>query len=111
LGIDRGPIYLRSQMWNCWQYIVTAYWKNRHLEPENFNKELFLRVNLGPMHILKGLVNEVLAYDSSKNYARTGSDISKFASKDINKGSTIDNMLDEEESSFPSSFWNFKSTK
>ena len=37
--------------------------KNRHLEPENFNKELFLRVNLGPMHILKGLVNEVLAKD------------------------------------------------
>ena len=34
--------------------------KNRHLEPENFNKELFLRVSLGPMHILKGLVNEVL---------------------------------------------------
>ena len=56
--------------------------KNRHLEPENFNKELFLRVNLGPMHILKGLVNEVLAYDSSKNYARTGSEISN-----VNKGS------------------------
>jgi hypothetical protein len=49
------------------------------------------------MHILKGLVNEVLAYDSSKNYARTGSDISRFASKDINKSSTIDNMLDEKE--------------
>ena len=50
------------------------------------------------MHILKGLVNEVLAYDSSKNYARTGSEISRFASKDISKGSTIDNMLDEKES-------------
>ena len=85
--------------------------KNRHLEPENFNKELFLRVNLGPMHIMKGLVNEVLAYDSSKNYAKTGSVISRFASKDIKKSSKIDNMMKEKESSFPSCFWNFKSTQ
>ena len=81
------------------------------MEPENFIKELILRVNLGPMHILKELVNDVLAYASSKNYARTGNEVSRFASKDINKGSTIDNMLDEQESSFPSCFWNFKPTK
>ena len=26
--------------------------KNRHLEPENFSKEMVLRVNLGSLHIL-----------------------------------------------------------
>ena len=64
------------------------------MEPENFIKELILRVNLGPMHILK-----VLAYDNNKNYARTGSEIIRITSKDINKGSAIDYMLDEKESS------------
>ena len=29
--------------------------KNCHLEPEYFSMELILRVNLGPLHVLKGL--------------------------------------------------------
>ena len=35
--------------------------KNCHLEPECFSMELVLRVNLGPLNVLKGLTNEVLA--------------------------------------------------
>ena len=35
--------------------------KNCHLEPECFSMELVLRVNLGPLNLLKGLTNEVLA--------------------------------------------------
>ena len=43
--------------------------KNRHLEPENFSKEMVLRVNLGPLHILaEGLVNEVFEFDKGKSY-------------------------------------------
>ena len=35
--------------------------KNRYLTPENFSKELVLRFNLGPLHLLNGLIDEVLA--------------------------------------------------
>jgi len=37
--------------------------KNHHLEPEYFSMELVLRVNLGPLNVLKALINEVLASD------------------------------------------------
>ena len=43
--------------------------KNRHMEPENFRKEMVLRVNLGPLHILaEGLVNEVFEFNKGKSY-------------------------------------------
>ena len=44
--------------------------KNRHLEPEYFSMELVLRVNLGPLDALKGLINEVLASDPNRSYLR-----------------------------------------
>ena len=31
--------------------------KNRYLTPENFSKELVLRFNLGPLHLLNGLIH------------------------------------------------------
>ena len=33
--------------------------KNRHMKPVNFSKEIVLTVNLGPQHLLEGLVEEV----------------------------------------------------
>jgi hypothetical protein len=33
--------------------------KNRHLKPSNFDRELFLEFNLGPQHMLEGLVEDV----------------------------------------------------
>ena len=44
--------------------------KNRHLEPEYFSMELVLRVNVGPLNELKGLINEVLASDPNRSYLR-----------------------------------------
>ena len=34
--------------------------RNCHLEPEYFIMELVLRVNLGPLDVLKGLINEFI---------------------------------------------------
>ena len=86
--------------------------KHRHLEPENFSKEMFLRVNLGPMHLWDGLINEVLAYDSSKTYVRKESKIRRLVcSKDLNKSAAIANYETESEmkSTFPISFWDLSS--
>ena len=82
--------------------------KNRHLAPEYFSMEIFLRCNLGPMHLLEGLVTEVLAFDSSKSYLRKGDQESKFSSKNINKSSALDTFeqKNEEKSRFPLDFWN-----
>ena len=40
--------------------------KNQHLNPNNFNVEMFLRFNLGPLHKLDGLVAEIFAFNSKK---------------------------------------------
>ena len=47
---------------------------------------MFLRVNLGPMHLLKDFVNDVFVSDP-KDYVRKENRISKIASKDLNKSS------------------------
>ena len=44
--------------------------KNRYLESEYFSMEMVMRVNLGPLHLLDGLINEVLASYPSKSYRR-----------------------------------------
>ena len=38
--------------------------KNRFLQPENFNIEMYLKLNLGPLHLLDNFVKEILAFES-----------------------------------------------
>ena len=87
--------------------------KNRHLQPQYFSMEIYLRFNLGPMHLMKDLIKEVLSDKNSKSYIRKGEDASQFTTKDINKNSTIANYEEncEKKSRFPNSFWNFSSQK
>ena len=87
--------------------------KNRHLEPRYFSMEIYLRFNLGPLHLMKDLIKEVLSDKNSKSYTRKGEDASQFTTKDINKNSTIANYEEncEKKSRFPNSFWNFSSQK
>ena len=52
-----------------WKFDGSAWRQKILLEPENFSKEMVLRVNLGPLHILaEGLVNEVFEFDKGKSY-------------------------------------------
>ena len=45
--------------------------KNRQLTPFNFSKELVLRYNLGPLHILeKSLISEVLDRQKGTEFIR-----------------------------------------
>lgn len=81
--------------------------KKRHLEPENFSKEMVFRVNLGPLHILaEGLVNEVFEFDKGKSYLRKESRFSHLVSKDLNKSAAVSRFKKEceEKSHFPTHF-------
>ena len=80
---------------------------NRNLQPDSFNMEMVLRVNLAPLHLLENLVNEVFASNSNTNYIRKGTKISQIVSKDINKSAAISTFEKngEKKSRFPHSFW------
>ena len=69
--------------------------------------EIFLRCNLGPIHLLEGLVNEVLAFYSSKTYLRKEDRINRVVSKSLNKSAAIATFekKGEEKSRFPLDFW------
>ena len=81
--------------------------KSRHLEPEFFCMEMFLRVNLGPLHLLESLVDEILSNDFNKSYLRKETRISQIVSKGINKSTAIATFhkINEKKSRFPMSFW------
>ena len=84
--------------------------KNHYLQPKYFNIEMFLRVNLGPMHLLKDFVNDVFVSDP-KDYVRKENRISKITSQDINKSSATFQKNNEKKSRFPNSFWESSSVK
>ena len=87
--------------------------KNRNLQPKNFNIEMYLRFNLGPLHHSDGLVKEVLAFDTKKTYIMTGTIASRMASKEVGKSSAISTFeeKDETKSRLPDSFWTPSSSK
>ena len=56
---------------------------NPHQKPENFNIEIYLKINLGPLHLLNNFVKEILASDSTKPYLRKKQDkISRIVTND-----------------------------
>ena len=79
---------------------------NRHLQPFYYNIELYLRWNLGPLHLMKNLVKEV--YDKEKkNYIRSTTDPNKLKTKNIAISSGIGSSQtrSEEKSHLPALFW------
>mgnify|MGYP001479848602 CR=1 FL=1 len=87
--------------------------QNRNLQPKNFNIEMYLRFNLGPLHHSDGLIKEILAFDSKKTYIMTGTIASRMASKEVGKSSAISTFeeKDETKSRLPDSFWTPSTSK
>ena len=82
--------------------------KNRFLQPENFSIEMYLKFNLGPLHLLNSFVKEILAFDSTKSYLRKEQDkISRLVSNDLNKRPAIEIIEKRIEKKFCllTSFW------
>ena len=90
--------------------------KNRYLRPVNFNKEVYLDVNLGPLHMCENLVQEMYQRMGKKAKERREY-IFKEASEgrltngipfvDERFGSAIRTFREKEEekSKFPHIFW------
>ena len=70
--------------------------RNCDLGPENFSNEIILRVNLGPLHLMGNLIDEILT-SNAKSYVRVEKRLNQLPSKDINKTSTIDTFEQKNE--------------
>ena len=67
--------------------------KNRFLQLENFNIEINLKFNLGPLHLLDNFVKEILASDSTKSYLRKEQyKISRLVTNDLNKSAAMETI-------------------
>jgi len=63
--------------------------RNCDLGPENFNDEMILRVNLGPLHLMGNLIDEILASDNTKFYVRIEKRLKQLSHKDKDKTSIL----------------------
>ena len=63
--------------------------RNWDLGPENFSNEIILRVNLGPLHLVGNLIEEILASDNTKLYVRIEKSLKKLPHKDKDKTSIL----------------------
>ena len=72
------------------------------------NIEMYLKFNLGPLHLINSFVKEILASDSTKSYLRKEqAKISRLVTNDLNKSAameTIEKRI-ENKSRFPTLFW------
>ena len=67
--------------------------KNRFLQPENFNIEMYIKFNLGPLHLLNNFVKEILASDSSQSYLRKVQAMTmKLVTNDLSKSTAMETI-------------------
>ena len=67
--------------------------KNRFLQPENFNIEMYLKFNLGPLRLLDNFVKEILASDSSQSYLRKEqAKKRRLVTNDLNKSAAMETI-------------------
>ena len=84
--------------------------KNRYLRPVNFNKEVFLDINLGPLHMCGKLVEEMFQRKKDEFIFKEANDgrlISGSHLVDDRLGAAIKTFrkTEEEKSKFPHIFW------
>ena len=79
--------------------------KGRYLNPHYFSMELVLRFNLGPLHLLEGLVKEILE-SQQKQYQRKDK-LNRFSTSNINLSAAAYTYRRNAEtfSRFPVQFW------
>ena len=80
--------------------------KNSTLQPHYFSIEMYLRWNLGTLHFLKKLIEDV--YNREKKlYIRKTTRIDMIVTKDLSKSAAVSSFHKraEEKSNLPASFW------
>ena len=67
--------------------------QKRFLQPEKFNIEMYLKFNLGPLHLLDTFVKEILASDSSQSYLRKEqAKKRRLVTNDLNKSAAMETI-------------------
>ena len=62
-------------------------------QPENFNIEMNLKFNLGPLHLLDNFVKEILASDSNQSYLRKEQGKTRrLVTIDLNKSAAVETI-------------------
>ena len=83
-------------------------WKNRQLTPSNFSKELVLRHNLRPLHILeKSLISEVLDRQKGTEFIRKEMSVNLVVSKDLEISAAVNSYQQKFKTWRKKSFSNF----
>ena len=63
--------------------------RNCDLGPESFINEIVLGVNLVPLHIMRNLIDEIVASDNAKLYVRIEKSLKQLPHKDKIKTSIL----------------------
>ena len=63
-----------------------------YLTAENFSKEIVLWFNLGPMHLLDGFNEEILALDDTKSYLSKLIEIGKIVTDNLNESVSLESL-------------------
>ena len=63
--------------------------RNCYLGPENFSNDIILRVNLGALHLMGNLIDEILASDIAKLYVRIEKSLKQLPHKDKDNTSIL----------------------
>ena len=80
--------------------------KNRDLSPKYFSMELYLKFNLGPLHLLDSLIEEVRKREPL-SFVRKELNTEFCSSKDIKISAAVNTYQEKKEAKlrFPSDFW------
>ena len=80
--------------------------RGRHLQPAFFSMELVLRFNLGPLHLMDGLIKEVLECEK-KEYIRRVTRVDMLITKDTKLSAAMNTFRNKarDNSRFPTIFW------
>ena len=80
--------------------------RNRHLDPTYFSMEMVLRFNLGPLHLLDTLIDDILT-TKPVDFVRKETRENRLSSKDVNTSAAVNTFREkrEKKSRFPAVFW------
>ena len=63
--------------------------RDYNIGPKNFSNKMILRVDLGPLHLMGNLIDEILASDNTKLYVRIEKRLKQLSHKDKDKTSIL----------------------
>ena len=60
-----------------------------YVKSDNLSKAIVLRFNLGPLHLLDGFIDEILALETTKSYLRKEIKFGRVVTNDLNKSAVV----------------------